>query len=157
MSESNHSGKFLEQIFRRELSERGFLFKEHSNDANNMDMFVHRVVVCNAPYPSLYDDRVYSRSEFLIIDGMRKIRSECRWQEVPGSVDEKFPYLLECVRKRMPEREVLILIGGGGARETSIRYLIKEAAKILEKRVHVVTINNFLSWVKRELVRAEAA
>ena len=87
--EATHSGKFLEGLVRREFAARGFHFRGFGEDQNNLDMFAPRMVVRNAPYASLYGCQ--SRSEFLIIDGSRKIRVECRWQESAGSVDEKYP------------------------------------------------------------------
>ena len=148
--EATHSGKFLEETLRRELSARGFLFRTNGNDANTLDMFAPRVVVIHAPYRSLYGCQ--SRSEFLITDGSRKIRVECRWQEISGSVDEKFPYLLRNAVECMPELEVLILYGGNGARRDAIEWLKREAARITAKRIYVVNINEFPRWVRNELV-----
>src|SRR4029077_3760932 len=148
--EACHSGKFLEETLRRELSARGFHFRTHKDNANNLDMFAPRLVETHAPYRSLYGCQ--SRSEFLITDGPRKIRVECRWQESSGSVDEKFPYLLRNAIECMPENEILILHGGEGAREEAIAWLKAEASKITAKTIHVININEFLRWVRRELV-----
>lgn len=153
--ESTHSGKFLEQVLRSELQARGFHFRTHAEDAENLDMFEPRLVVSNVPYRSLYG--CSSRSEFVITDGPRKIRVECRWQESSGSVDEKFPYLLRNAIECMPENEVLILHGGDGARSEAIEWLKREASKISAKRIFVVNINEFLRWVRRELVYEQRA
>lgn len=148
--EAGHSGRFLEDTLKRELEARGFLFRDYVDDAGNMDMFTQKIVVRNVPYTSLYG--CMSRSEFVITAEQRKIRVECRWQENSGSVDEKFPYLLRNAVERMPENEVLILYGGDGARKEAIAWLRNEAAKVSAKRIHVVNINNFLQWVRKELV-----
>lgn len=148
--EANHSGNWLESILRRELSSRGFLFRPHNDDGDNLDMFAARIVVTNVPYTSLYG--CVSRSEFVITDGVRKIRAECRQQSSPGSVDEKFPYLLRNAIECAPENEVLILYGGDGARAAAISWLKREAAKAERKKIHIVNINEFVSWVRRELV-----
>jgi hypothetical protein len=148
--EATHSGKFLEDTLRRELSSRGFHFRTFGEDSDNLDMFAPRVVVSNVPYKSIFDTK--SRSEFVINDRGRKIRVECRWQESSGSVDEKFLYLLRNAVEYMPENEVLILYGGNGAREKAVQWLKKEAAKVSAKRIHVININEFLQWVRRELV-----
>lgn len=153
--EANHSGKFLEDILHRELAARGFLFRDYGEDADNLDMFAARIVVRNVPYHSLFDCE--SRSEFVITDGTRKIRVECRWQSTSGSVDEKFPYLLKNMEKCAPEREALILYGGEGARPGAINYLKCEARKITAKTIHVVSIGEFPSWVRRELVAKRVA
>jgi hypothetical protein len=150
--EATHSGKFLEGLVRREFAARGFHFRGFGDDQNNLDMFAPRIVIHNAPYQSLYGCQ--SRSEFLIIDGSRKIRVECRWQESSGSVDEKYPYLLRNAVECMPEHEILILHGGDGARREAIDWLQREAAKIRAKKIYVVNINGFLQWVRKEIMTA---
>jgi PD-(D/E)XK nuclease superfamily protein len=149
--EANHSGKFLEDIVQREFSARGFLFRSHGDDAGNLDMFSRRIVLRNVPYRCIYECQ--SRSEFVVTDGSRKIRIECRWQEVAGSVDEKFPFLLRNAIERMPEHEILILLGGDGARPKSISWLKMEASRVLSKKIYVLNINEFPRWVRDEFMR----
>jgi PD-(D/E)XK nuclease superfamily protein len=149
--EANHSGKFLEDIVQREFSARGFLFRSHGDDAGNLDMFSRRIVLRNVPYRSLYG--CTSRSEFVVTDGSRKVRVECRWQEVNGSVDEKYPYLLRNATERMPEQEVLILLGGDGARPEAIDWLKLEASRVLSKKIYVLNINEFPRWVRDQFLR----
>ena len=144
MSESNHSGQFLEELVRRELSSRGFLCLQHANDKDNHHLFETKRLVHNAPYTSLYGCE--SRSEFVGIDQEvdRRFRIECRFQGVGGSVDEKFPYLLRNAAECMPENEILILIGGEGARKEAIAWLRTEARKIHHKRIDVLNVNEFM-------------
>jgi hypothetical protein len=149
--EAGHSGRFLEAILKQELESRGFLFRKHRDDKNNLDMFNRRVVLRHAPYRSIYGS--VSRSEFLIIDDARRIRIECRWQEVSGSVDEKFPYLLQNAAERMPESHVVLFIGGKGAKRAAVLWLKREAAAIRHKRIDVITVDDFPRWVRNELVR----
>lgn len=153
--EANHSGQFLESIIHREFSSRGFLFRTFDEDADNLDMFTPRVVVKNVPYQSLYG--CTSRSEFVITDFSRKVRVECRWQEVSGSVDEKFPYLLRNAVECMPEQEILILLGGNGARAEAVIWAKSEAQRCTTKRIFVLTVNEFPQWVRKEFVRPKEA
>jgi len=154
--EANHSGKFLEDIVQREFSARGFLFRSHGDDAGNLDMFSRRIVLRNVPYRSLYG--CMSRSEFVVTDGSKKVRIECRWQEVNGSVDEKYPYLLRNAIEMMPEPEILILLGGDGARVEAVKWLKVEASRVLSKKIYVLNINEFPRWVRDQFVRdVEAA
>jgi hypothetical protein len=111
------------------------------------------VLVRNAPYTSIYGCE--SRSEFVAVDRLRHVRIECHWQETPGSVDEKFPYLLLNAVECMPENEVLILLGGNGARPEAVNWLAREAGKINSKRIFVLNVNEFTGWVRREFVRPE--
>jgi hypothetical protein len=82
-----------------------------------------------APYTTLYGSE--GTTEFMIraenaehtpefpienAPGQLVCRIECKWQQTAGSVDEKFPYLyLSCV-EAMPEKNIIILHGGGKAR-----------------------------------------
>jgi hypothetical protein len=56
----------------------------------------------------------------------------------------------------MPENEVLIFLGGDGARLEAVNWLKAESAKVKAKKIHVININEFMQWVRRELVEREA-
>lgn len=153
--EANHSGQFLENVMRTALSPRGFVFRAHGKDADNLDMFNARVVVTNTPYRNLYGKT--SRSEYVITDKSRKVRVECRWQEVSGSVDEKFPYLLENAIHHMPELEVLILYGGGGAKKEAIQYAKRRAQLCTRKKIYVLSVDEMPRWVRDNFGDQKAA
>jgi hypothetical protein len=87
------------------------------------------------------------RSEFGLYLPEGDIRIECKWQSVSGSVDEKFPYLLECV-KSMYEPTAVIIVDGGGAKPAAIEWLKKSAAAIQNKRILVVSISEFGTWMR---------
>ena len=42
-----------------------------------------------------------------------RLAIEIKWQQVSGSVDEKFPYIIENVKKRFPCPAIIILDGDG--------------------------------------------
>lgn len=151
--ESNHSGKFLEGLVHNEFSARGFIFRNYGDDADNLDLFAPRVVVRRVPYVNLY--KRTSFSEYVITEHSRRVRVECRWQEVSGSVDEKFPYLLENAEYYMPEPEVLILHGGDGAKKEAILYASERAARCTSKRLWVLNVNEFPRWVRNEFIRSK--
>jgi hypothetical protein len=49
-----------------------------------------------------------------------EIGIECKWQRISGSVDEKFPYAyLNCI-EAMPERDIIIVVDGGGAKQGAV-------------------------------------
>jgi hypothetical protein len=68
-------------------------------------------------------------------------------------VDEKFPYLyLNCIEK-MPEKNILIIVDGEGAKQGSIMWLKHACENQLytnednkNKRIDVMTIAEFLKW-----------
>jgi hypothetical protein len=128
MSEACNSGRFLEGVIQREFAERKVPVFDWCLVGNNGDIFERRFLLRNVPYTNLYGGP--SRSEFVYRDFYNEIdiRIECRWQEVPGSVDEKFPYLLLNARHAMPESEVWLIVDGSGARQRAINWFRGAAA-----------------------------
>ena len=146
-AESNWSGKFLEDIVEREFLARDISVFRHSQKRFNDDLFHRRWLLKRVPYTSIYNCR--SVSEFVYRDLDRHdIRIECRWQESRGSVDEKFPYLLDNAKRQMPEIEVWLLIGGGGAKTKALAWLKREAEAVRHKTIRVLEIGEV-----RKLIR----
>ena len=82
-----------------------------------------------------------------------EIRIECKWQQSNGSVDEKFPYLyLNCI-EAMPEKEIVIIVDGDGAKAGAITWL-QETVKSKkytsdsnnDKTIHVFSLAEFIKW-----------
>lgn len=146
--ESNHGGLWLEGIVEREFAARGFLVRDHCDDQDNSDLFNPNRLVRNVPYESIYGCK--ARSEFVVISDVlkRQVRIECRKQDVSGSVDEKFPYLLSNAREAMPENEIMLLLGGDGARRQAVEWLKRSAQAVAHKSIYVVTLNEFPKWVR---------
>ena len=132
----------------REAATRGFLVSEWSSDSGNRDLLNPRRLIRNAPYVSIYGHD--ARSEFLLVDEVagREVRIECRWQQVQGSVDEKMPYLYHSAVDAMPEREIVFLIGGGGARPSSVKWLRDNCSKHIRKTILVVNEAEFRAWMR---------
>jgi hypothetical protein len=137
-AESNHSGQSLEDWISREFVARGVeVFDWDPDKLNNSDWVTECYVVKNAPYTSIYGCN--SRSEFLYRDcRLDDIRIECRWQEAAGSVDEKLPYLYLNAVHAMPEKQIWIVLEGGGARDKSVDWL-KQQCGTAPKTIRVMT------------------
>lgn len=113
------------------------------------------VLIRHFPYTSIYGAE--GKTEFLLKSRRlgHDVRIECKWQQTAGSVDEKYPYLyLNCV-ECMPEKEVIILIDGGGYREQALQWL-KEAVSERKyqdvrnpKTIHVFQMGDFQRWANR--------
>ncbi len=139
-SESNESGRFLEQTIENEFKRRGVRIFKHVEKGDNGDMFESAFVLKNVPYTSIYG--CASRSEFVYRDFRmeRDIRIECRWQQSNGSVDEKLVYLLSNAIHAMPEQEIWLIVDGGGARSEAVDWLKRKAAQVTTKTIGVLTI-----------------
>lgn len=72
---------------------------------------------------------------------------ESKWQAIGGSVDEKWPFLVENIRQHYP-CPAIIVIGGGGFRPGAERWLRRQ---IDDKLIHVFRLEEFLSWSHRNL------
>lgn len=146
--ESNYSGSFLESIVEREFRQRGVPVFQHTENGDNGDLFAARMLLRHVPYTSIYG--CDSRSEFLYRDFNREIdvRIECRWQQVPGSVDEKMPYLLRNAQEAMPERCIYFLIDGNGARAGAVEWLKREAARYEAKTIRVLDVPSARQRIK---------
>lgn len=73
---------------------------------------------------------------------------ESKWQEQPGSVDEKFPFLIENIRTRYPA-PTIIIYGGGGARDGMIDWLRRQVDGV--KVIGAFSFEEFLAWANSNL------
>jgi len=78
---------------------------------------------------------------------------ESKWQDSVGSVDEKFPGLVENIRRCYP-LPTIIVVAGKGARVGAVNYLREKIDG--EHLVAVYDMEDFLSWVMRADKRALA-
>lgn len=85
-------------------------------------------------------DRAPSFPEGLII--------ESKWQGVGGSVDEKYPYLVENIRHCFP-CPVIILADGDGARPGAIQWLKNQVDG--QKLFAVFSLKELVTWCNRNL------
>jgi hypothetical protein len=155
---ANHQGKILEGTVVPTFERHGFEIVAYSAWLKKKDAYGTELLLKNVPYTTIYGQRGYT--EFLVKSekfGLN-VRIECKWQQSSGSVDEKLPYLyLNCI-ETMPERDIIIIAGGGGMKPGAIPWL-KEAVRqrtyvlpdMPEKNVQIFNIDEFLVWVNRTL------
>lgn len=111
-------------------------------------------LVQHLPYTSIYGS-TRSRSELGLVEPSGKVtRIECKWQNVSGSVDEKFPYVLENALA-VPESRILIVVGGNGFKPQAIEWLAHEGpirGQMAGKTILVLRgLDALNSWVQREV------
>ena len=138
------SGKQLERFVYDFFISNKFREISYADYIKNND--TERTIIKHIPYISIY----VSLEE--LYKG-KKIRIECKWQSVSGSVDEKFPYLLQNAAEVWEEDEVIIILDGGGYKPKAFEW-IRTAAnnkKYLDpnskKIIKVFTIEDFVNWV----------
>lgn len=132
-AKANKAGDVAEKIIECILSERGFKAIRHHKIGKSIyethelkcDFFISNA----AGYP-----------DGLII--------ECKWQDSSGSADEKYPYLCLNIKERFP-CPAIVVTGGRGAKKGALLWLSKQCD---EKLIGVYSIEEFMSYVSREMV-----
>ncbi|SMG65890.1 conserved hypothetical protein [methanotrophic bacterial endosymbiont of Bathymodiolus sp.] len=118
------------------------------------DKYSSELLLKNVPYDTVYGHK--GNTEFLLKSkGLNlEIRIECKWQQVAGSVDEKFPYLyLNCI-ETMSENEIILIVDGGGYKDGALAWLKdavqeKKYQNNLAKEIRVFSLVDFLTWANK--------
>jgi hypothetical protein len=153
---ANSSGNTLERTIIATLQSKGFEVEMYRKWVKSPLAYGKELLLKNVPYETIYGH--HGNTEFLILSEMYdlEIRVECKWQQSPGSVDEKFPYLyLNCV-EQMPESTIFVIVDGGGAKAGAVEWLRRAAASnryaVDEiKDIRVMGLSDFLVWANQTL------
>ncbi len=118
-------------------------------------------VIRNWPYESMYsneDKLKKSRTEYVVKCGLDDpIRIECKWQQVDGSVSEKYPYTIMNLYKS-PEQIIVFVYEGKGISEGAIKWLKSESQnqfhnldnqgnRLPKKDIRVMDLAEFITWI----------
>lgn len=145
-------GSVLEQQVRSVLSQKGFVLAKYSDWKSNKTEG-DELLLTNAPFTTIYQHP--GHTEFLLVSKKYnlRVRIECKWQQSPGSVDEKLPYLYLNAIEQMPESEIIILIDGKGWKSGAITWLrnaVSEKKYATEegknKHIDVFDLQEFIAW-----------
>ena len=149
-TQANKTGSLLESTVRNTFSQKGFALRKFKDYVRGGLGEPEDVLLSHVPYISIYGHQ--GKTEFLALSPSRglEMRIECKWQQSSGSVDEKFPYLMENC-KIMPEPQVLVLVDGKGYKPGALQWLKHEAASYTAKRVLVMDVTEFLIWANTTL------
>jgi hypothetical protein len=153
---ASHQGKVLETTVESTLKAKGFEIVMFRDWQRMQDAYSDNVLLKHCPFTNIYNHVGYT--EFLLKSKTYQgtqgaIRIECKWQQSSGSVDEKFPYLyLNCI-EAMPEKQIMIVVDGNGARSGAVSWL-KDAAKYKkyttgenkDKEIRVFSLMEFIQW-----------
>lgn len=151
---ANSSGNVLEQAVVSTFKTKGFEVVKYREWEKHKKMYGNELLLENVPFETIYGHN--GNTEFLLKSQEYdlEIRIECKWQQSAGSVDEKFPYLyLNCVHA-MPEKDIIIIVEGGGYKEGALQWLKDAAQQGLyqegeKKNIQVVSLVEFLTWVNK--------
>lgn len=152
MLSNNATGKSLENQVESILNTQSYTSVDYKNWVKNKSE-QGKLLVKQFPYISIYDTKC--RTEFVLIDNGRKIRIECKWQQVSGSVDEKFPYLYWNAVEKWDENEIILVVDGGGYKLKALEWLKKSAKNKVgfahkpDKAIAVYTFTEFMIWVNK--------
>lgn len=135
---SNITGNQLEVAVQTVLSGKGFSILYYREWIKKPKQFGDELLLKNVPFKTIYKHK--GNTEFLLLSRKYnlKIRIECKWQQVAGSVDEKLPYLYLNSIEAMPEKEIMILIDGKGWKEGAIEWL----KSVVEEKKYTTKVNN---------------
>lgn len=146
-TQANYTGTILEQFVQQRLDERGYTYVAANKftPARYLEqpIYTKRLHLgLNIYETDLYCDLILYHPQkwpnTLII--------ECKWQQVGGSVDEKFPFLVLNITMRYPA-PTIVLLDGGGYRGGSETWLRKQAGN--GNFTHVFSMAEFSKWVNQ--------
>jgi hypothetical protein len=159
-NKTNITGNQLETAVETVLSGKGFEIFNYRSWEKQPLKFSKEVLLKNAPYTTSYGHN--GNTEFLLLSEKynMRIRIECKWQQVAGSVDEKLPYLYLNAIETMPEDVIIILIDGAGWKQGALKWL-KEAVKNklyttpqnIHKEIMVFNLTEFFTWANNTFVK----
>lgn len=155
---ANITGNSLENMVISTLKNKGFEVIKYNDYQNKPNKYGNELLLRHVPYTSIYEHK--AKTEFLLLSQKYnlKIRIECKWQQVGGSVDEKFPYVyLNCLES-ISEDEIIILVDGKGAKLGAVEWLKNAAKNKLytnntneKKNITVMNMTDFMIWTNKTL------
>lgn len=152
-TKSNIAGNQLELAVKTVLTRKGFELINYRVWEKNKEKYGDELLLENVPFKTIYDHN--GNTEFLLISKKYdiRIRIECKWQQVAGSVDEKLPYLYLNTIEAMPEKSIMILIDGAGWKAGAIKWLknsVKQKKYTTEetknKNIMIFNLTEFFTW-----------
>ena len=153
MVRGNRSGRLLESTVQSVVLEKGFEIEMYRKWDMKRKNYGKELLLKNVPFTTIYGHK--GNTEFLLLSEKYnlEIRIECKWQQSPGSVDEKLPYLYLNTIEAMPQKDIIILIDGEGFKDGAKRWIRKAAKKLpyangerKDKNIMVFSLSEFMTW-----------
>lgn len=143
--QANYTGAGLEKIIRDRLDERGYVNLHHSKF--DPGCYLEQPIYSMRYYvgKSVYETPLYC--DFVVYHPVKwpqKLIIESKWQQVGGSVDEKFPFLVLNIQERY-SCPTIVLLDGGGYKKGAEKWLRDQSGN--GNLLHVFSISEFQKWV----------
>ena len=153
---ANRNGSNFEDMIETFLSGNGYANIKHKEYISGKYDHLDKVALRDVPYESIYGHTGHSEFTIICKSKNKNTRLECKFQVSKGSVDEKYPYVLENAIKQYPEKEIVIIIDGGGYKEGAVNWLKKEIIdrndeiQARGKKIYVMNTSEFITWFSKE-------
>ncbi len=144
---ANFTGKNFEKFIEAQLIECGY------NKVADKKNFVSTMAISEKPTYSrevnigknIYDTK--RSCDFLLYHPQKwpeGLVIEAKWQQVSGSVDEKYPFLVLSIKKS--SYGTILLMDGGGYRKGAEKWVRNQ---VDDKLLHVFNVDEFLTWISQ--------
>lgn len=150
---TTRSGNVLERTVKEVIAANGFEIVKYRDWNKSPEKYGTELLLTNVPFETIYKHR--GKTEFLLKSKKHNLemRIECKWQQGPGSVDEKLPYLYLNSIEAMPEKHIVVVIDGSGWKDGAIPWLKEAAANRkytsaanTRKKIEVLSLAEFMTW-----------
>lgn len=163
---ANTNGHTLEDAMIPMFQHHGFDIIQNAEIKHDPSILDNKqkYIIRNAPFTTIYASN--GKTEFVIVDltqtdinGIpgRKVRVEAKWQQTPGSVDEKYPYMLLNGIYQYPESEIVFVVDGGGYKKQARKWLQDaidndwlEYREKQHKDIQLMSLAEFMVWFNKE-------
>jgi hypothetical protein len=140
-------GNTLERFVQHILSDRKYEFiRQRSFLAAcclDQPIYTKQISIGN----SIYNTPI--KSDFMIRHPDKwpdKVIIECKWQQIAGSVDEKYPYTVQNIKEKYP-CPAIVLLDGGGYKPGAKNWLCEQIDG--SQLIAVFNMSEFTRWVNK--------
>ena len=145
--QANLTGKYLEDPIRERIISSGYKEVDNKQFSINTPYFFNKLIVKHCYIgKSIYGTKMYT--DILLYHNEKhpnKLAIECKWQQVSGSVDEKFPYIIENIKYVFP-CPCIIVLDGGGYKRGAKQWLERQ---VDDKFLGVYSLAEFIVWANK--------
>ena len=172
-AEANRSGLTWEAWVKTLAEKQGFEIRRHRfRDACTTPVEGRRFVWTHVPYTTIFHNiknPSKASTEYVVECGSERVRIECKWQGVAGSVDEKYPFMYLNAALTMSEPTVVFALGGEyfeSGKGAEVREWLREVCinppawlsddvrtRLTQRQLLVLTPNTFAKWFRERFPR----